>query len=142
MKNQVYITDDERKKCQKVADAFTELFKQDDVLVLDAGKYGFVKLQYFKFPFCIDTAEIFFDSESLFDDLWRNWLDTHLLNLSIGTPMEEMTYADILKCLPKEKLRELLDIRLHFAKKTGIDGILEKRKDSLLKENSMNISKE
>ena len=45
--------------------------------------------------------------------------------------MEEMDYADILKCLPKEKRKELLDMRLRFAKKTGIEGILEKCKPDL-----------
>lgn len=50
-KKQTYITDEERVNCQKVADAFMELFENEDLIVLNAGKYGFVKLQYFRFPF-------------------------------------------------------------------------------------------
>lgn len=42
---EVYITDEERKKCQNVAEAFRELYELTDVVVVDAGKYGFVKLQ-------------------------------------------------------------------------------------------------
>ena len=42
-----YITDDEREKCRKVADAFAELYEIENILVVDAGRYGFVKLQYY-----------------------------------------------------------------------------------------------
>lgn len=55
-------------------------------------KYGFVKLQYFKFPFGFDSTDIFYDSRSLFDELWKEWLYTQLLNIAGGTPMEEMDY--------------------------------------------------
>ena len=57
-----YITDEEKTNCQKVADTFSELYENEDLIVLNAGKYGFVKLQYFKFPFGFDNADIFYDS--------------------------------------------------------------------------------
>ena len=84
-----YITDEEKTNCQKVADAFAEIYEDEDFIVLNAGKYGFVKLQYFKFPFGFDNADIFYDSRSLFDELWEEWLDTQILNIAGGTPMEE-----------------------------------------------------
>ena len=37
-----YITDDEREKCRTVADAFAELYEIENILVVDAGRYGFV----------------------------------------------------------------------------------------------------
>ena len=43
-----YITDGEREKCRKVADAFAELYEIENILVVDAGRYGFVKLQYYR----------------------------------------------------------------------------------------------
>ena len=43
-----YITDDEKEKCRKVADTFAELYEIENILVVDAGKYGFVKLQYYR----------------------------------------------------------------------------------------------
>lgn len=55
--------------------------------------------------------------------------------------MEEMDYADILKCLPEEKRKELLDMRLRFAEKTGIEGILEKCKPDLWSEEFMKTTK-
>lgn len=42
-----FITEEERKKCQKVADAFAELYEIENIVVLDVGRYGFVKLQYY-----------------------------------------------------------------------------------------------
>ena len=47
MEKQVYITEEERAKCQKVADAFAELYEIENILVVDAGRYGYVKLQYY-----------------------------------------------------------------------------------------------
>lgn len=123
-KKQTYITDEETINCQKVADVFAELYESEDLLVLNAGRYGFVKLQYFNVQFGFDTANIFVDSRSLFDDLWREWLYTQLLNLAAGTPMEDMDYGDIFKCLPKEKQQEFLDRRIYYAEKTGIEKLL------------------
>lgn len=123
-KKQTYITAKETINCQKVADVFAELYESEDLLVLNAGRYGFVKLQYFNVQFGFDTAYIFVDSRSLFDDLWREWLYTQLLDLAKGTPMEDMDYGDIFKCLPKEKQKELSDKRIYFAEKTGIKNLL------------------
>ncbi|MCI8570898.1 MAG: hypothetical protein HFI43_05775 [Lachnospiraceae bacterium] len=119
-----YITDEERINCRKVAEAFAEISNFEDLVIVNAGNYGFVKLQYFNFPYGFDTATAFFDSQSLFDDLWTEWLETQLINIADGTPMEEMDYQDILKCMPKEKQKEFFDKRIYFAKKSGIESIL------------------
>ena len=126
-KAETYITDEERIKCQKVADAFAEISEYEDLMVFNAGKYGFVKIQYFKLPFGFDSVTTYFDSQSLFDDLWEEWLDTQLLNFAAGTPMEEMDYEDILKRLPKERQKELADKRSYFAEKAGIENLLLER---------------
>ena len=126
-KAKTYITDEERINCQKVADAFAEISDYEDLMVFNAGKYGFVKIQYFKLPFGFDSVTTYFDSRSLFDDLWEEWLDTQLLNFAVGTPMEEMDYEDILKCLPKERQKELADKRSYFADKAGIGNLLLER---------------
>ena len=42
-----YITEEQRAKCRKVADAFVELYELTDVMVADAGRFGFVRLQWF-----------------------------------------------------------------------------------------------
>ncbi len=42
-KAKTYITDEEIINCQKVADTFSELFDNEGLIILNAGKYGFVK---------------------------------------------------------------------------------------------------
>ncbi len=46
MEKKVYITEEERGMCRKVIDAFAELYEMEDedILVVDVGRYGFVKL--------------------------------------------------------------------------------------------------
>ena len=44
---ETYITEEQREKCRKVADAFTELYELADVMVADAGRFGFICLQWF-----------------------------------------------------------------------------------------------
>ena len=73
-----YITDDEREKCRKVADAFAELYEIENILVVDAGRYGFVKLQYYRPPQGFEDAITFTDSRSMFENMWEEWLDTQL----------------------------------------------------------------
>ena len=48
MEREIYITETEHAKCKSVADAFEELYEESDIVVLDAGRYGFVELQYFR----------------------------------------------------------------------------------------------
>ena len=116
-----YITDDEREKCRKVADAFAELYEIENILVVDAGRYGFVKLQYYRPPQGFEDAITFTDSRSMFENLWEEWLDTQLFLLAKGTPMAGMGYHEIVRCLPKEKQEELMNRKAGFAKTAGIE---------------------
>lgn len=116
-----YITDDEKEKCRKVADAFAELYEIENILVVDAGRYGFVKLQYYRPPQGFEDAITFTDSRSMFENLWEEWLDTQLFLLAKGTPMAGMEYNEIFRCLPKEKQEELMNRKAGFAKTAGIE---------------------
>ena len=119
LKNQLRITEEEHSKCRKVADAFAELYSID-LLVLDAGIYGFVKLQYYHHPFGYDDTDIFISGTDLFNDLWNEWLSAQLLSLTKGTPLADLDYQDMLQCLPAEKQKELMDQRNCFLEKAGI----------------------
>lgn len=119
-KEQKYIIDEESINCQNVADAFTELYENEDIVVLNAGKYGFVELQYYESPIGFREVTTFTDSRSLFDDLWEEWLETQLLKWAAGTPLADMDNKDIFKSLPKEKQEEFIERRLFFAEKAGI----------------------
>ena len=71
MEKKIYITDEERAKCQKVADAFAELYEMADIVVLDVGRYGFVMLKYYTPPHGFEEDATFTDSKALFEALWQ-----------------------------------------------------------------------
>mgnify|MGYP001138372609 CR=1 FL=1 len=81
MEKKAYITEEEQEKCRRVADAFAEL-EDVDVVVVDVGRYGFVKLQYYTPPTGFENDFTFTDSMKLFDDLWEEWLHTQLVMLA------------------------------------------------------------
>ncbi|RKJ19368.1 hypothetical protein D7X48_13850 [bacterium D16-50] len=113
------ITEDERIVCRRVADAFAEMYSLD-LMVLDAGQYGFVKLQYYKHPFGFDDTCIFTSGRDLFDDLWGEWYSFQLLALTKGTPLAELDYQDMFQCLPEEQQKEILGKREYFLGLAGI----------------------
>lgn len=114
------ITEKEREKCSIVAEAFAELYEITDLLVVDAKKYGFLKLQYYKPETGFDLTKLYTDSRKLFEELWNDWYCNELLELAKGTPLVELDYADMFKCQSPEKQAEILSKRWYFADKAGI----------------------
>ena len=120
MEKKIYITEEERTKCQKVADAFAELYEMENIVVLDVGRYGFVMLKYYNLPHGFEDAITFTDSVELFEDLWEEWLNTKLYLLAKGTPLLEKGYKGVFEGLPEEKQSELIGRKAGFAKAAGI----------------------
>ena len=120
MEKKSYITVEEQKKCRKVADAFAEL-EDVDIVVVDVGRYGFVKLQYYTPPTGFENDFTFTNSIKLFDDLWEEWLHTQLIMLAKEMKIDDVDYDDIFKRLPEEKQNELRSRKQHFAELAGID---------------------
>ena len=116
-----YITDIERERCKKVAAAYAELYEIENIVVLDVGRFGFVKLQYYRPPYGFDNVITFTDSRSMFENLWEEWFDTKLYLLAKGTPMLEMGYEETFKCLPEEKQKELVGKKTVFARMAEIE---------------------
>ena len=120
MEKQVYITEEERVKCQKVVDAFAELYEIENIVVLDAGRYGFIELKYYKPPHGLEDAKTFTDSVALFEELWEEWLNTKLYLIAKGTSLLEKGYKGVFESLPKEKQSELIVRKADFAKMAEI----------------------
>ena len=116
MEKQVYITEEERVKCQKVVDAFAELYEIENIVVLDAGRYGFIELNYYKSPHGFEDAKTFTDSVALFEELWEEWLNTKLYLIAKGTSLLEKGYKGVFESLPEEKQSELIVRKADFAK--------------------------
>ncbi|MCM1184580.1 MAG: hypothetical protein NC337_14510 [Roseburia sp.] len=118
-KEQVHISEEERAGCLKVMEAFRD-FYSIDLMVLDAGRYGFVKVQDYHYPFGFDEADLYTTARDLFNALWDEWLASRLLALSKGTPLADLDYQDIYKSLPVETQREITEKRDHFLACSGI----------------------
>ena len=82
---EAFISDEEREKCRKVAEAFREAFEGEDLVVLDAGRFGFVKLQYYNINNGFDCVTTYTDSSELFNSLWEDWLYINLLEQNRNT---------------------------------------------------------
>lgn len=122
MEKQVYITKKEREKCRKVIDAFEELYEieDEDILLVDAGRYGFVKLQCYTPSYGFEELDTYTDSHSLFEGLWEEWLSLNVFLLAKKMQLKDILYEDLFNNLPKEKQSELIGRKDDFAKKAGI----------------------
>lgn len=109
-----YITEEQRAGCQKVADAFAELYELTDVVVADAGRFGFVRLQWFSEGEGFDSAMAFSDSGELFEELWRIWYEHEVLTPVLGTPLAELDYDEIFQTLSKDRKKEIQKKRDYF----------------------------
>ncbi len=120
MEKQVYITQEERAKCQKVADAFAELYEMENIVVLDAGRYGFVELKYYKPPHGFEEDETFTDSRALFEALWQEWLHATLYLTAKEMQLDDIIYEKVFNNLSKEKQSTIIGRKTDFAQKAGI----------------------
>ena len=121
MEKKIYITEEERAKCQKVADAFAELYEMADIVVLDTGRYGFVMLKYYMPSHGFEEDETFTDSRTLFEELYQEWLNTKLCCIAKEMGMNDILYEKVFKSLSKEKQSEFIGRKTDFARIAGID---------------------
>lgn len=111
---ETYITEEQREKCRKVADAFTELYELADVMVADAGRFGFVRLQWFNEGEGFDSAVAYSDNSELFEELWRIWYEHEVLTPVLGTPLAELDYDEIFQTLSKDRQEEIQKKKDYF----------------------------
>ena len=111
---EIYITEEQQAKCRKVADAFAELYEMTDVMVAAAGRFGFVRLQWFSEGEGFDSAMAFSDSMELFEELWRIWYEHEVLTPVLGTSLAELDYDEIFNTLSKDRQEEILEKRRYF----------------------------
>ena len=122
MEKQFYITEEEQEKCRRVIDAFVELYEieDEDILLVDAGRYGFVKLQCYTQSYGFEELDTYTDSHSLFEGLWEEWFSLNVFMLAREMQLADVLYEDLFNNLPKEKQSELIGRKDYFAKKAGI----------------------
>lgn len=121
MEREVYITDEEREKCRKVADAYAEFYELEDIFVADAGRYGFIKLLYYTDINGFENMQTYTDSKVFFDDLWDDWLDYQFYEIASGTLAVELSCDELFNSLPRIIQREIVDKYSYFAEMAELD---------------------
>lgn len=103
-------------------DVFEELYEieDEDILLVDVGRYGFVKLQCYTASHGFEELDTYTDSNSLFEGLWEEWLSLNVFLLAREMQLADVLYDDLFNNLPKEKQSELTGRKDYFAKKAGI----------------------
>jgi len=134
MKQQQYITKEEHRRCRKVMKTFRELFITEGSIVADVGKYGFIKMEHYEFPYGFDNFRFYTDSKTMFKELWMDWMYIHLIKMTEGTPISKLDYYDIFKALPEQKRNELLRKKKYFARRAGL---LKHKKDCIMTDSRM-----
>ena len=109
-----YITEEQRARCRTVADAFAELYDLTDVVVADAGRFGFVRLQWFSEGEGFDSAMVFSYGGELFEELWLIWYEHEVLTPVLGTPLAELDYDEIFQTLSKDRQEEISEKKKYF----------------------------
>lgn len=89
-------------------------------MVVDIGRYGFVKLQYYTPPIGFENDVTFTDSRELFEDLWEEWLHTHLVVLASEMSIQDKNYDSVFRQVPEERQKELESRKKEFAEKQGL----------------------
>ena len=66
MEKTAYITEEEREKSRKGIDVIEELYEKEDedILLVDVGRYGFVKLQCYTASHGFEELDTYQDSKS------------------------------------------------------------------------------
>ena len=92
-----------------------------DIMVADAGRYGYVRLMYYNEIYGFDEAYCYTESLALFNDLWTDWLNAQLFKIALeDEPLMDLDYEDIFKALPIERQQALMRRRQEFAEQSGI----------------------
>ena len=121
MEKDRYITDEEREKCRRVADAYAEFYEQEDIFVADAGRYGFIKLLYYSEYNGFENVDTYTDSQTFFDALWSDWLDYNMGDITVDTYMDKLSYNELLDILPENIKKELIEKHSYFEERAGIE---------------------
>lgn len=112
-----YISERERKKCKIISEIFSGLCKALDIVIMDTGKYGFVKMQYDDEEREFINISTFIDGDGLFEALWKDWLNEQLFTYALRPPYEFMDYEEIFEHLPKKRQMQLMAKRIDFRQK-------------------------
>lgn len=117
-----YITLEEKERCKIVADIFYESLAKDDLIICDAGKYGYAMLTYYKPPIGFDGIMMFTDSQKMYNTLLQEWYTSRIEELAKVMNMSNLDVDVFYERLSDKQKAPLIQQRQQFiakAKKTA-----------------------
>lgn len=116
-KFELTFTEEDRKKCLKVVEAFQEYFEDlGDTTVADCGKFGMMWLRWYD-GFEFGAQELHDNAYELFEALWTAWKEHQLLTPVLGTPVAELEYDELYDLLQPEQKKGYEQKKEYFWKK-------------------------
>lgn len=109
-----YITLEEKERCKIVADIFYESLAKDDLIICDAGKYGYAMLTYYKPPIGFDGIVMFTDSQKMYNTLLREWYTLRIEELAKTMNMSNFDVDVFYEQLSDEQKVPLIQQRQEF----------------------------
>ncbi len=94
--------------------------EDEDKLMVDVGRYGFVKLQCYTPSYGFEELDTYTDSHSLFEGLLDEWLSLNLFLIAMEMQLGDIVGEEVFNTLPKEKQSELIGEKADFAQRAGI----------------------
>ncbi len=90
------------------------------MLVVDAGRYGFVKLQCYTPSYGFEELDTLQTATAYLRGLWDEWLSLNLFLIAMEMQLDDIVGEEVFNTLPKEKQPELIGRKADFAQKAGI----------------------
>ena len=104
----------EKDRCEVVAQIFRRYLEKHDIILRNAGRFGFIMLEYYKPRFNFDCAIIFTDSQTMFDTLLIEWYDCLITELMEEKQAENVDIDDFYNNLSAEEKNQLEDKKNRF----------------------------
>ena len=111
---QEYITTEEKSRCKIVADIFLNHLEKEDLILCDAGKYGYAMLTYYKPPVGFDGVIIFTNSQKMFEILLNEWYISVIMQLAEKMNMSDLDVDIFYNRLPNEQKTLLKNQKQQF----------------------------
>ncbi|MBQ9989596.1 MAG: hypothetical protein IJP31_01435 [Lachnospiraceae bacterium] len=115
------MTEEERKKCQRVADVFNPIVEQEGNCVADAGRFGFVYLELCREDcpnnFAFDWNHLYFTAEDLFDELINDVVNWKIHQMARDTPLVKLELDELYEVFNVNENEEFINLRTELFEK-------------------------
>lgn len=91
---------------------------KDDIIICDAGKYGYAMLTYYKPPIGFDGIIVFADSRKMYDTLLQEWFISLVEKQAKTMDMSELDTVNFYEKLSDEQKASLIQQRQQFIEET------------------------